>query len=136
MKIYPIRTGSVWVKKAQRQGVGSGVARRARMFLDTEWSEELPILAWLIDHPEGPFVVDTGDTVYFLAGDTSYDEELLRRRSVDGVSGDDRTAVQTMDRIIALAARRPTVYLPSHDPKSVERLVQTQILKERVHVAV
>jgi glyoxylase-like metal-dependent hydrolase (beta-lactamase superfamily II) len=29
---------------------------------DGEWTEPLPILAWLIEHPEGLIVVDTGET--------------------------------------------------------------------------
>jgi glyoxylase-like metal-dependent hydrolase (beta-lactamase superfamily II) len=30
--------------------------------LDRQWTEPLPIHAWVIDHPEGLIVVDTGDT--------------------------------------------------------------------------
>jgi glyoxylase-like metal-dependent hydrolase (beta-lactamase superfamily II) len=32
------------------------------MLADREWTEPLPILAWLIEHPEGLIVVDTGET--------------------------------------------------------------------------
>jgi glyoxylase-like metal-dependent hydrolase (beta-lactamase superfamily II) len=59
---------------------------------------------------------------YFLAGDTSYAEELLLERHPDGVSANTEIAVQTMDKILHYAEVEPTVYLPSHDPLSGERL--------------
>jgi glyoxylase-like metal-dependent hydrolase (beta-lactamase superfamily II) len=61
----------------------------------------------------------------FLAGDTSYTEANLLTGRVDGVSsmgaGED-AAGQTLARIRAYAAERPTVYLPSHDPAAADRL--------------
>ena len=37
---------------------------------DRGWTEQLPILAWLIEHPEGPMLVDTGESS--RAGDPGY----------------------------------------------------------------
>lgn len=56
--IHPIRTGSVRIKTAQRERHGGLVGT----LLDSEWTEWLPIYAWVIDHPEGAIVVDTGET--------------------------------------------------------------------------
>lgn len=64
----------------------------------------------------------------FLAGDTSYSEELLRERHADGVSPDAEVATQTMDHILRYAEAEPTVYLPTHDPRSAERLKHRQPL--------
>lgn len=36
--------------------------RKAGIMLDREWAGPLPINAYLIDHPEGLFLVDTGDS--------------------------------------------------------------------------
>jgi N-acyl homoserine lactone hydrolase len=36
--------------------------RAARTLLDRRWTAPLPIYAWLIEHPEGLIVVDTGET--------------------------------------------------------------------------
>lgn len=72
-------------------------------------------------------VLDRGDDVVFLAGDTSYDEKNLREGTVDGVSsvgGGAGAAALTLARIRELGRTRPMVYLPSHDPGSVERLRQ------------
>lgn len=59
MEIYPLKTGSVKVKKAQQSRKPGGMLR---VLTSTEWSEWLPIYAWLIKHPEGTFVIDTGET--------------------------------------------------------------------------
>lgn len=62
MKIHAIQTGTVQVHEAQRAGSGHGVLRFARTLLDRRWTEPLPIYAWVIEHPEGVIVVDTGET--------------------------------------------------------------------------
>ena len=63
MKIYPIQTGSVAVKKRQRDGSrGSGYARLFNTLSDRNWTDLLPIYAWVIEHPEGILVIDTGET--------------------------------------------------------------------------
>ena len=62
MKIHAIQTGTVAVKTRQREGVGRGKRRLLNTFLDREWTDPLPILAWAIEHPEGVIIVDTGET--------------------------------------------------------------------------
>jgi N-acyl homoserine lactone hydrolase len=69
-------------------------------------------------------VLDEGDRVVLLAGDTSYTERLLVEDALDGVAPDPKAARETMARIRELAAERPTVYLPAHDPEAGERLEQ------------
>jgi N-acyl homoserine lactone hydrolase len=70
MIIHAIQTGTVAIKTRQIQGDGHGISRRAKMFLDREWSEPLPIYAFAIEHPEGVIVVDTGETA--RASDAEY----------------------------------------------------------------
>ena len=60
--VHAIRTGLVQVRRAQMESRGRGVARIAHMLLDEDWSEWLPIYAWVIEHEEGVIVVDTGET--------------------------------------------------------------------------
>jgi N-acyl homoserine lactone hydrolase len=62
MRIHAIQTGTVAIKERQRQGVGHGFRRRLNTLLDKTWTEPLPIYAWVIEHPEGIIVVDTGET--------------------------------------------------------------------------
>jgi N-acyl homoserine lactone hydrolase len=74
--------------------------------------------------------VIVGDSpLLFLAGDTSYNLQLLIDGKVDGVSPDESVARQTLSRIGALAKERPLVYLPSHDPESQNRLLNGSVLK-------
>jgi N-acyl homoserine lactone hydrolase len=62
MQIHAIQTGTVAITKSWREGRGSGQGRLVRTLLDREWTEPLPIFAFVIEHPEGVIVVDTGET--------------------------------------------------------------------------
>ncbi|MEJ2217186.1 MAG: N-acyl homoserine lactonase family protein [Gemmatimonadota bacterium] len=62
MQVHAIQTGSVRVHERQRAGAGGGVLRFGRTLLDRTWTDPLPIYAWVIEHPEGVIVVDTGET--------------------------------------------------------------------------
>jgi N-acyl homoserine lactone hydrolase len=66
-------------------------------------------------------VVRSPEVTYFLAGDATYDEQLLKERIADGLS-DVHLSLATLDRIAAFARSEPTVLLPAHDPLAEERL--------------
>ena len=80
-------------------------------------------------------VVNTEDATFVLAGDTSYSQSLLIKRIPDGVSPRPSVVIGTMDRILRLADSRPLVYLPTHDPESVERLAEKRTLGESLMAA-
>jgi N-acyl homoserine lactone hydrolase len=71
----------------------------------------------------GVLVQDDDHTV-FLAGDSSYNQELMLRGKVDGVGADEQAARLTHERIREYAAANPTVYLVAHDPASADRLAE------------
>jgi N-acyl homoserine lactone hydrolase len=71
-------------------------------------------------------IVKTEGVSYFLAGDTSYSEPLLVDLTPDGISPRAKTAIGTLETIVAYAGENPTVYLPSHDPDVPERLRNQQ----------
>lgn len=272
MKIHAIQTGSVAIKKRQRAGEGAGMMRLINTLRDPQWTEKLPIYAWLIEHDAGLTLVDTGESArtadpgyfpawhpfprfgvrmhvqpedeideqmaklgytpddvtqvimthlhtdhagglshfpnatilvsskewqaaqglsgkikgyltqhfpawfkptlinfeptpngifthryqltpeieivptyghteghvsvivrdgdlhIFIAGDTSYTEGFMLQQSVDGVSMDVPTSQDTLARILTYVGQYPTVYLPSHDPESANRLASKQIV--------
>lgn len=131
-----------------------GLLGKARGFLPQHWPEGFaPTLTDLPDGPFGPFdasaaltaagdvhlvgtpghtpghlsvAIDGGDVVVLLAGDASYTEQLMLAGRADGVSPEPARAAQTLARIRRLAAERPTIYLPTHDPASPARLERGQ----------
>ena len=62
MRVHAIQTGTVQVTGRQLRGVGGGRTRALRTMLDRSWTEPLPILAFLIEHPDGLILVDTGES--------------------------------------------------------------------------
>src|SRR5262249_42122380 len=63
-----------------------------------------------------------GDITFFLAGDTSYNQDLMLAGQVDGASTDEDVSRATLGAIQHFARKQPTVYLPTHDPQSGARL--------------
>jgi N-acyl homoserine lactone hydrolase len=59
-----IETGRASLKNAQRTGrEGRGAfLRKIDILRDKTWVESVPIFSVLVEHPEGRFLVDTGDT--------------------------------------------------------------------------
>ena len=64
IRVVPIQTGTAQLKRAQQCGKEgrSALQRKIDIFRDTQWVGPVPIFAFLIEHPEGLFLVDTGDT--------------------------------------------------------------------------
>ena len=130
--------------------LASGFSGRLRGYLPHRWPDWFNPTPIAFEHePFGPFdrvhpVTQAGDVVivptpghtphhvsvivetegvsYFLAGDASYNQQLLAARMPDGVSPDADITLTTIDHIRALAKERPLVYLPAHDPESAARL--------------
>jgi glyoxylase-like metal-dependent hydrolase (beta-lactamase superfamily II) len=73
-------------------------------------------------------LVDEGDHTVFLAGDSSYTQDLMLRGKADGVGADDRAERLTHERIRAYAAENPTVYLVAHDPETGTRLAERRLV--------
>lgn len=65
LTIHAIPTGSVRVKPSHRNpGLGVG-----QILLDPRWTDWMPVYCWLIEHPEGLIVVDTGENERVLTDD-------------------------------------------------------------------
>ena len=63
MNIHAISTGTVRVKTNHLAGRGhSRLTRALNLFGDPHWSGSLPIYVWVIEHPEGVILIDTGDS--------------------------------------------------------------------------
>ncbi|MEM6335194.1 MAG: N-acyl homoserine lactonase family protein [Bacteroidota bacterium] len=60
--VRPIRTGSVAVKRVHQAYGGPVSLVFPALVVDPRWTPWLPITCWLIEHPDGPIMVDTGET--------------------------------------------------------------------------
>ena len=60
MRVHTIQTGTLTLKQRQLRGEGRGIKRGINVLRDPAWSDALPVHAWVIEHPEGLIVVDTG----------------------------------------------------------------------------
>ena len=72
--------------------------------------------------------VDDADRHVMLAGDATDTLEQLYARRADAVGPDPKVHVATLERILAHCAHHPTVYLPSHDPGSVQRFEAGEVV--------
>jgi N-acyl homoserine lactone hydrolase len=81
-------------------------------------------------------IVVAGDVSYFLAGDASYTEHSLIERQVGGASPDEAISLQTLETILRYVQEQPTVYLPTHDPESCERLAKAVTVQVSENVLV
>jgi glyoxylase-like metal-dependent hydrolase (beta-lactamase superfamily II) len=66
--------------------------------------------------------IDDSGRHVLLAGDATDSLEQLHAQRVDAVAPDIEVHRKTLETILAHCADHPTVYLPSHDPGSGERL--------------
>ncbi len=62
MNIQAISTGRVKVKQQQMSHPGGWAPPMLQILTSGNWSDWLPIYVWVIEHPEGVIVVDTGET--------------------------------------------------------------------------
>ena len=89
------------------------------------------VLVPLPGHTPGQIgvLVDQGDHTIFLAGDSSYTQELMLRGKPDGVGADEEAERITHERIRAFAEATPTVYLVAHDPETGARLAERRLVQ-------
>lgn len=141
----------------------TGLMGMIRGYLPQRWPSWLnPVPLDLDDGPYGPFsaskrltkagdvvavatpghtpdhlsvIVDNGGVAVLLAGDTSYNEALMIAGKVDGVSPNPTVAAATLSTIKRFTQKRPTIYLPTHDPDSGARLAACQVVASPMPLA-
>ncbi|WP_075342130.1 N-acyl homoserine lactonase family protein [Tenacibaculum agarivorans] len=58
--VHAIQTGQLAVKKSVLLSKNPGVLSTLKSFWDKEFGALIPVWCWLIEHPEGLFLIDTG----------------------------------------------------------------------------
>jgi glyoxylase-like metal-dependent hydrolase (beta-lactamase superfamily II) len=72
---------------------------------------------------------------YFLAGDVTYDERALLEQRLQGPSLAPEAHRVTLARVLEYARSTPTVYVPSHDGQSGQRLATKQLAEVQAAAA-
>jgi glyoxylase-like metal-dependent hydrolase (beta-lactamase superfamily II) len=66
VKIHGLSIGTVAVKKNFKTKNGAGFLSKINILLGKEFTAYLPIWVWVIEHPEGTIVIDTGENTESL----------------------------------------------------------------------
>jgi glyoxylase-like metal-dependent hydrolase (beta-lactamase superfamily II) len=66
VKVHGLSIGTVAVKKNFKTKNGIGPLSKINILLGHEYTEYLPIWVWVIEHPEGTIVIDTGENAESL----------------------------------------------------------------------
>ena len=112
VRIHPISTGHVRVKSSQLLREFGGPWR---VMGDPRWTDWLPIHAWLIDHPEGPILVDSGETCRVCAEGYFPRWHPYYRRSTDfAITADDEVGPALMRLGLRVAEVRKVLLTHLH----------------------
>lgn len=77
VKVHALCTGTVATKINFKTKKGPGFISKLNILLDSHYTEYLPIWVWVIEHPDGLIMVDTGEIASVtdpkhLAGESAY----------------------------------------------------------------
>lgn len=61
VKVHAIQTGKVKIKRFEAFGAKNRLSRMWQLLHTENWTDWLPIYCWLVEHPEGPFLIDAGE---------------------------------------------------------------------------
>lgn len=61
VKVHAIQTGLISVKTNFLNRKGSGLFSKVNILFGNKFADFMPIWVWVIEHPEGIFIIDTGD---------------------------------------------------------------------------
>ncbi len=61
MRVHGIQTAWISIKTAHYALHGLEAMRIPSILADTNWTQAKPVLSWILEHPEGLIIVDTGE---------------------------------------------------------------------------
>lgn len=117
IKLHMIQTGWVAVKREHRAFSGPTSLRLPAIMASQSWTEWMPVTAFVIEHPDGIIVVDTGETARIADPDyTACDAVtgMFYQRNLQFSLGQDKE----------IGPQMTTLGLP---PEQVERVVMTHL---------
>jgi N-acyl homoserine lactone hydrolase len=100
IKVHALCTGTVAVKTNFRTKKGWGELAKINILLDKQYTEYLPIWVWVIEHPDGLVVIDTGEISAIqnldkhLAKESAFMKYFFRHSAKFGVNEKDELNYQ------------------------------------------
>ncbi len=64
-RIHALQSGTVTVKQPHFSYTGPEFLKQVRILLSRQWTAPLPVWTWVIESPQGNFLIDTGENVHF-----------------------------------------------------------------------
>ncbi len=86
IKVHAIQTGSISVKENFLKQKGRGFLSKLNIVLGNSYADFMPIWVWVIEHPEGIIVVDTGDIAESGHSDFYKNESMGTKFSLKAMS--------------------------------------------------
>lgn len=100
VKVHALCTGTVAVKNNFRKKNGLGELAKINILFDRHYTDYMPIWVWVIEHPEGLMVIDTGEISAignlnkYLANESSFMRYFFRHSAKFGVHEKDELDYQ------------------------------------------
>src|SRR3982750_725950 len=86
VRVHAIQTGSISVKENFLNQKGDGFLSKLNIVFGTAYASFMPIWVWVIEHPEGVIVIDTGDIKESSYADFYKNEKFGTRLSLKAMS--------------------------------------------------
>jgi glyoxylase-like metal-dependent hydrolase (beta-lactamase superfamily II) len=119
IKVHAVQTGLISVKENFLNQKGKGFLSKLNIVLGKAYADFMPIWVWVIEHPEGIIVIDTGDIAESCHPDFYKNESRSTRLSLRAMSN--RRMIHQQDaldlQLIRLGIR----------PEQVSRVVLTHL---------
>ncbi|PPK87384.1 glyoxylase-like metal-dependent hydrolase (beta-lactamase superfamily II) [Neolewinella xylanilytica] len=79
LRVHGLSTGTLALKDKVMNCTRPGNLRTLLSFVDKQWADFMPVWTWVIEHPEGTFLIDTGNTVTMTEPDHYRGQDFLSR---------------------------------------------------------
>lgn len=86
VKVHAVQTGLISVKENFLNQKGDGFLSKLNIVLGSAYADFMPIWVWVIEHPEGVIVIDTGDIEESRYSDFYKNEKFATRLSLKAMS--------------------------------------------------
>jgi len=104
VRIHALCTGTVAVKNAFRTKRGPGALAKLNMLFDGTYTDYMPIWVWVIEHPEGIMIIDTGETALvndrqkYLARENAF-SRYISEHTAQFIINDDDSLEHQLDKV-------------------------------------